>query len=80
MELAFVILVLRELLHEVQLQVCNGEEYQCHAGESQVVPPQAPATRIDALVFQILISATQPVGKHTHTERLGQFVQYPPNP
>lgn len=71
--MAFFILFLGELLHEVQFQVCNGEEYDCHAGESQVVLPQAPATRINALSFQILVSCTQPTDTDKHIYSLSQF-------
>lgn len=73
MRIAYFILVLRELLHEVQFQVCNGKEYYCHAGKSQVVLPQAPATHINALIFQILISCAPPMDKYTHIYKLSRF-------
>lgn len=52
-------LVLRELLHEVQFQVGDDKEDYCHAGQSQVVLPQAPGAPVDALTLQILLSSTR---------------------
>lgn len=59
-------LVLRELLHEVQLEVGDGKEDEYHASQSQVVLPQAPGAPIDALTLQMILSSTYPADK-THT-------------
>lgn len=67
-------LVLRELLHEAQFQVGDDKEDYCHAGQSQVVLPEAPGAHIDALTLQILLSSTRPADKYTYIDKLSRFV------
>lgn len=70
-------LVLGELLHEVQFEVGNGEEDQCHAGQGHVVLPQPPGAPVDALALQIVLSSTYSTDKYTHIDKLSPFTNQP---